>query len=256
MHKQNLIVSVQSNKTNKFYRESAGKVFVPFSDEYSIYIKNLDTRRVVLDFTIDGIRPREYQIVLNGKEWFVLESDDTNHAFKFIEKTAKISKHRGDKAEDGLITVTYQFEKPYIPHPFNGLYYAPSIRYFGGPYVDTTGQPPTSPYSWGVVNDIKMSSTDTQNHVLTSSAGIMRGIPMNSAGITVQGSEIKQEFEFTSVGTLEDGATITLELVGETPTGRPVTQKHTSRSKIDCPTCGRINSAASNYCIECGTAVW
>ena len=65
-----------------------------------------------------------HKLVVNGNEsqeikGFMKNMNKTNK-FKFINKTEEIQEHRGDRIDDGMVRVTYQFEQawscyqPYI----------------------------------------------------------------------------------------------------------------------------------------------
>lgn len=92
------------------------QVKMPFGEEYGIRIKNLNTTRVAFNVHIDGEDVLGCsRIVLDPNESHDLEGfmvdNVVKNKFKFIEKTEKISDHRGDKIDDGMIRIEYQFEK-------------------------------------------------------------------------------------------------------------------------------------------------
>lgn len=78
---------------------------------------------------------------------------------------------------------------------------------------------------------------------------------LNDAGITVPGSESRQQFQNVSGFPLESQSTvIVLQLRGEVggvAVATPVTVQH----KPTCTTCGKVNKAMNKYCVECGTAL-
>jgi hypothetical protein len=114
MYKDHFVVVVKC--AGKVLREKDGGVLLPFGSEYSILLKNLYTTRAAVSVSIDG------KDVLNGSRLVIdpnedcelegfLQGNDVTHRFRFIEKTEQISEHRGDRVDDGLIRVEYQFEK-------------------------------------------------------------------------------------------------------------------------------------------------
>ena len=119
MYNRNLVVAVKAN--GKILREHGDTVYMPFGQEYSLLIKNLHTRSVVVSISIDGKSVTENtKLVINGGSETELKrtvrNDDNAHgnAFKFIERTEAVENGpRGIGAEDGLIRVEYEFEREY-----------------------------------------------------------------------------------------------------------------------------------------------
>ena len=92
------------------------QVKLPFGSEYGIRFKNLNTTKCAFSVYIDGEDVLNgSRIILNPNESHDLEGFMDNNVvknkFKFIEKTQKISEYRGDKIDDGMIRIEYQFEK-------------------------------------------------------------------------------------------------------------------------------------------------
>jgi len=92
------------------------QVKLPFGSEYGIRLKNLNTTRCAFTVYIDGEDVLDgSRIILDPNESHDLEGFMSDNAvknkFKFIEKTKKISEYRGDKIDDGMIRIEYQFEK-------------------------------------------------------------------------------------------------------------------------------------------------
>ena len=119
MYKKDFICVIKIND-GKILREHNNIIHLPFGSEYNICLKNLRNEKALVSVEIDGAD------VLNGSKLIVngnstinlerfLEDLDKGNRFKFIEKTEKISEYRGDKVEDGIIRIEFQFEKPYVP---------------------------------------------------------------------------------------------------------------------------------------------
>src|SRR5271155_2070100 len=103
----------------KILREDKNVVTLPFGSEYSIFVKNLNAGRIKVKVSIDGTDATE-------GTWLVVDPDsnldlerfiragnmDKGNRFKFIERSAEVEAHRGIKADDGLIRIEYQVEKP------------------------------------------------------------------------------------------------------------------------------------------------
>jgi hypothetical protein len=113
MYNNSLAVAVK-NKGNVL-REDGNKVFIPFGEEYSVLIKNLNTKKALVNVEIDGREAISGLIVdANSStelERFFQDNLNKGNKFKFIEKTKEIEDFRGNKVDDGLIRVEFQFEK-------------------------------------------------------------------------------------------------------------------------------------------------
>lgn len=248
MFNSNLIMAVKVN--GKVLREFDGTVALPFGSEYSIFLKNVSNRRVSVDISIDG------QDVLDGtsiiidansqteiKRFIKNGNLDAGNAFKFIEKTQKIEEFRGNKPEDGLLTVTYAFERehPYIT--YNGLVNEHSSTYGSWKIGEIGGAGYTT------------TSYTTQCVPLNNSTIVSTSILRSNSGITAPGSKVDQKF--TPVyGFVADAKTytMTIKMVGateESVVAEPVTVKR----KVRCTMCGTYCKQTAKFCHECGTSV-
>ena len=80
--------------------------------------------------------------------------------------------------------------------------------------------------------------------------------PKNDVGITVAGGKSTQQFQTTTIGTLEiEKHTIVLKLLGETADNKPVVEPLTVKQKPKCETCGTTNKATAHFCSKCGTSL-
>ena len=173
--------------------------------------------------------------------------------FKFIERTSNIEKHRGVKAEDGLIRIEFAFEKISTP-----------IRLLGGTWNGWPGNNypfngyPGAYYS-STVSSVTSGDLNANNSIasasLTANSGVLRSMSMkNDAGITVKGSISDQKFATVYGFETEPSEVIVFKLVGDTGqtlVTKPVTVNH----KVECVTCGRTNKVTAKFCSECGTAL-
>jgi len=123
MYNEKLIASIKVN--GKILREIKDTVFMPFGSEYSFLLKNLNTKRAVVNIFIDGDNIVEGGLVIDPGREIDLERSIRNgnltagNKFKFIERTAAIENGpRGIKLEDGLIRVEFQFERYGVQSPF------------------------------------------------------------------------------------------------------------------------------------------
>src|SRR4051812_35487175 len=93
----------------KILRELKDSVYIPYGSEYSILLKNLESRKASVSVSIDGVDVGEgvtFVVEPNSElelKRFVKNKNLTEgNAFKFIERTEQIEEHRGVKLEDGL----------------------------------------------------------------------------------------------------------------------------------------------------------
>lgn len=254
MFNNNLVMAIKVN--GKVLREFDGTVALPFGSEYSILIKNLSTRKAAVKINIDGSDVTEnIQLIIEPKsdldlKRFIKDGNlEAGNAFKFIKKTDKIEKYRGNKAEDGLITVTYEFEREYVPY----VYKPP--KYFVNPdqyWLSNGGH--------GIVDcsDHTIPSCTYSSTVITRGA-LQSSIAMNDAGITAPGSIVEQKFNST-YGFVSDGIkhSMTLQLKGEVETvqGAVIVQKAVTVKKLQrCKMCGTDTKQTAKFCHECGASV-
>jgi hypothetical protein len=294
MHKEKLVVCIKCN--GKILREFGEIVKVPFGSEYSIYLKNLNTARAIVNITIDGKEVVENGLIINANssldlERFVKTSNlEKGNKLKFIQRNSKIEENRGIGAEDGLIVVSYEFEKPapkivydevihrrkhtYYDDWYDRGWWNPKIwPYNGYPYYTSENLGVNSAMVKGLADSVPMMSAT--GGTSSSSAAAQNAVSMNSFrglvgkeqlasssasdfnenGITVAGSESTQKFQTVS-SFKTDGIknVIVLKLVGENPNGK-VKQAVTVKHKQKCSTCGTVNKATAKFCGSCGTAL-
>src|SRR5271170_1075953 len=103
----------------KILREDKNVVTLPFGSEYSVFVKNLNPTRIKVKVSVDGTDATEGTwLVVDPNSDLDLErfiragNMDSGNRFKSIERTAEVEAHRGIKADDGLIRIEYQVEKP------------------------------------------------------------------------------------------------------------------------------------------------
>lgn len=246
---QRFIASVKCN--GKILRETdpisgsqfESSVHLPFGSHYSLLLKNLHTRRALVNVDIDGQRVMD-GLVVDANGTVELERfQDAAHKFKFIEKTQEISDFRGDRIDDGFIRITFKYEKENMrwvkaqpvtwPHK-------------GYDYSDITTR------SMGYVQNIGNSIVDMSNFEPSAVYGC--SIP-NDQGITVKGEQSSQSFTYVTMGEMEtEEHCIIIHLFGTK--GMEVVQEPVHvKLKKQCPTCGRKAKYVSLYCSNCGTAM-
>lgn len=291
MYQEKLAAAVKVN--GKVLREYGDLVALPFGSEFSLLVKNLHSLRVLVSVHIDGtdVTDGNQLIIQPGKE-LDLERFITNgnfnqgSRFKFIERTGKIEDGpRGIKVEDGLIRITYEFEKQkpvVIPAPiirgpiYAGPYYGP----FNGPMYGSTllgstrsvangtTQACYSSATGGAAGDYDgghdgaasmnlasmdwMDAEQPRSRSVTASAA--SAAPENDVGITVGGSQSDQKF-VVGAWFETDGVQHSMVLRMKGRGTSEVTEPITVQTKLECPTCGTKNKSSSKFCVECGTSL-
>jgi len=245
-------------------------VILPFGAEYSILLKNLDDRRAVVEVSIDG------SDVLNGRRLVIDANKDTElkgvmvdnavkNAFKFIQKTKKIQDHRGDKIDDGFIRIKFGFERQLestttwtstytYPTLYRSFFHQSDIKYgdFNEGPTCKGGEVGSSRRITGPSDPVVCANISS--NVTMDSLGQCE-VPQAEEGITVPGSELKQDFNSTHVGTIEDNDVIIIRLKGTDKIDKPVKMPLFVSTKFECPTCGTKSRHGVKYCPECGTNI-
>lgn len=269
MYANKLAVALKIN--NRILREVKDTVYVPFGSEYSILLKNLNTKRSILNIFVDGTNVVPGGLVLNAGQEINLERSIVNgnlnkgNKFKFIERTGQIEAHRGVKLEDGLIRVEFQYEQTY-----QAPVYYPTI--FRDPVWDDPFRPTWTSTGGGSLRGVTLNSVNAVGSnsiakgmadvsISASSASIASAdagtvMSYNDAGITVPGSLSEQKFSTVSSFALEtEKHSMILRLLGETPDNKPVTKPVTVKQRTKCNTCGTQNKAHAKFCSKCGSSL-
>ena len=267
MYQENFVVAVKVN--GKVLREQGDVIKMPFGTEYNILLKNLSSQKALAHVEIDG------EDVLDGNGLIIkpdsslelegfMKGSTAEKRFKFIERTEKIEEHRGIRPEDGLIRVEYQFEQkpPQITYTYT---YPRTCHYwyrypwdYWCYYDDNSGEFEISNnYSDG---DFTLTGANSSGMSKGCSSGEINCFnsvsqtPVNDAGITVHGDNIKQDFYAGYIGTLENVShVIVLKLSGYKKDSQAIEKPVFVREKLVCPTCGTKNSSKNRFCSECGT---
>ena len=111
-------IMVDDEVVREVRKDGADNIYLPFGTDYQIRLKNLDHRRAVVSISIDGEDALDgSRLVVEGNSTTDLKGkldSKTNNArngFRFIEKTERVSEHRGDRVDDGLVRIEVQFEE-------------------------------------------------------------------------------------------------------------------------------------------------
>lgn len=251
MYKNNFVAVVKSS--GSILRETGNTVYLEYGSEYSILLKNKDSRKALVSIEVDG------EDVLNGHglivsanttqevKGFMRDMSETNR-FKFINKTKQIQSHRGDRLDDGLIRITYRFQEP--TRFGNNL----SIQKRLPDWWDNS-KIWAEPMKYNNSTDVYYGSTINSSSNITANFCLMSA-PQSDEGITVKGEKIKENYEYGHIGTLDSVENvIIIQLKGITSAGRRVNKTVTVKTKIKCSTCGSTNRSNNNFCWKCGTYI-
>jgi hypothetical protein len=271
-YKDNFVVEVKCR--GKILRVRDGSVFLPFGSEYSILLKNLNSRKTSVKIHIDGQDILDYSsLILEPNSSTELEGflsgTIAKNKFKFIKKTKEIQDHRGDKIDDGIIRVEFAFEKSkaeakVIDEKCNHHHY----HYYNYPCwpqftFSSEGQSGTPDVNRNAIEISAggISSNDNSSirssfcyNVQCESLGVESlGQPLNDEGITVKGSECCQSFRYGSIGDLEQSQVIIISLKGINNTGVEVEKPVTVKDRLECSSCGTKCRSSFKFCPICGT---
>lgn len=252
MYQNKVVLAVKSN--GKILREMKDVIQLPYGSEFSILVKNLDSRRIKFRLHIDG------QDVLDKTEIIVNANSETEikrfihngnmnegNAFRFIERTQVIEDGpRGIKVDDGIIRVEFWHEKEMS----TGLEFYKQLQrddkgYYGSPrYYDTLLRGMST--SWDSKACYNTCSKDLIQSANASSTEI---------GITVPGSKVDQKFqEIYGFNSEAQSHVIILRMTGFV-NNEKVESPVTVKTKQKCVTCGKVNKISNNFCSACGTSL-
>lgn len=242
MYNQKMVAAIKV--AGKVLREDGETVRIPFGSEFSVLLKNLNTVRAIVNVEIDGtdvtggaglIVPPGGSIDL---ERFIKNNNMAEGLrFKFIERTAKIENGpRGVKAEDGLVRVTFEFEKV--------------VKLNMRPEIFTKGVFGDGDWDYSSIGG---SLGNERTRGMSTSKTSAKS--QSETGITVGGSVSSQKFVegewFPTDGVKYP---IVFKLLGEIE-GVPVATPVTVRTRVECPTCGTKADHGAKFCKECGTGL-
>ena len=249
MYNSNFVLCVKQNE--KILREDKDNILLPFGSEYTLLLKNLESKKALVKVSIDG------EDVLDGQGLIIapnctteitgfLQGRHAKNAFRFIEKTQEISDFRGDRIDDSLIRVEVQFEKV---RPI----YETAIWYdYHSDNTGAVGHTGSQDINFRGAN---YNCNDEVVKSLNSNVNCMAAMAMPEDGITVKGTKINQNFSYGSIGELEyESIVLVLKLKGYKENKR-VQKVITVQDKKTCPTCGKNHKVNSNFCDRCGTNI-
>lgn len=264
----------------KILREDKNVVTLPFGSEYNVFIKNLNATRIKVKVSVDGTDVTEGTwLVVDPNSDLDLErfiragNMDKGNRFKFIERTAEIEEHRGIKADDGLIRIEYQVEKPrpvvidveehhhHHDHwDWERPYFPPRTPRRGSPWTLSKSAPTRS---LGASRPSAASGQARRKSIVPTSASVQGlgygdqtadSLSLSDTGITVPGSESSQKFRWTADFETGPSEVIVLQLRG-VMAGKLATKAVTVETKLHCVTCGKSSKSTEKFCGSCGTAL-
>lgn len=271
MYNSGLVAVIVAN--GKIVREmnNAGTstVYLPFGCEYSIRLKNQENRRAAVKISIDGDDALSgHQLVVEGNSESEVKGkldssgDVAKNAFRFIEKSDRIREHRGNKIDDGIVRIEFQFEEPVsihiprvkkAPSPWDRPYQSPIWYSTGGPL---RGSSLGDSYTKGAMPSD--GEIRCQNFSCSAAGASMDfcAAPANEDGITVAGSHVNQKFGTTYLRALNPTKhVIVFQLKGAKTDGQPIIQPVLARKKVQCSTCGQHCKSSNKFCPECSTCL-
>lgn len=253
VYQEKLVATVKSK--GRILREHGDTVYLPFGSEYSILLKNMNTRDALVDITVDGREVISGLIIRANDDVEVerfVDSMDKGYKLRFIEKTDEIRDFRGDKIEDGLIRISYRFEKPKnsINWKFNNDELWFPLKQYNSHHIydssnfqyNNTIQTSDNVYTKSNVN-VNCSCTNNQRSTVT-----------NDQGITVEGEDSYQSFKYGNIGELEhESHVIIIKLKGVTEDNKHISKPLEVKDKIRCKYCGKKSKSDKRFCSSCGS---
>ncbi len=258
-------------------------VYLPWGQDYSIKFKNLNTRKALVNVSIDG------KDVLDGKHLILepnsestlegfMDGMSVKNKFRFIKMTQQIKEYRGEKIDDGIIRIEYQYEKEpdnvqkTVIHEMHYYdYYGscprcnPKPRWWYETYLkDSTDATVFRDYCTSLNNNYNSGPARS-----SSLSGYSEPLPRRMSfnmnddnlssednGITVKGSRTNQNFSYGYIGELEEQKhVIIFRLKGTDSKSRPIKKPILVRSRTTCETCGKRNESSNKFCSGCGTSL-
>jgi hypothetical protein len=200
MYKNRFAVAIKHN--GKILRENKDLVLIPFGSEFTVLVKNLNSRRAKFTLHIDGTDVLDGQeIIVNGnsevemKRFIRNGNMNEGNAFKFIERSKQIEDGpRGIKVDDGVIRVEYWFEKekPEVKttihrheHWWDTHYYPYRRTFYEYPYNGPFYNGVTTANISGSLSDIKLGAAEAgggsvEYSSTASTKGIVRSASMGN----------------------------------------------------------------------------
>lgn len=259
MYSNKLAVAIKHR--GKVLQEFGETVYLPFGSEYGILIKNLNSVRASVKISIDGQDISEginLVVMPNSSievERFVKNGNlKAGNRFKFIERNAAVTAHRGARIDDGVIKVEWSFEvvqsAPIYYH--HQPYQAPFWN--GSPTWSVSGS--TADVTASSIRGSTCGSLGSSDISHSCSVSGSTSVVQNATGITAPGSVSHQQFQTTGWFQTETVKyVIAFKLAGESAQSGTVQSVVYTRTKVDCTICGAIHKPSAKFCSQCGASL-
>ena len=287
-----LAVAIKHN--GKILRENKDLVHLPYGSEFSVLVKNLNSRRAKFTLHIDGTDVLDgEEIIVKGNSEIEMKRFIRNgnmnegNAFKFIERTKSIEDGpRGIKVDDGVVRVEFWFEQEQAEIKIKDIYwekhhyrdYYPQHTYWSSPtglsgiagaigpsgsnvsFGDSHYMNTSCSSLRGMINQVSaqsatFSASDTVDPNMGAICADKCAIPAGDIGITVPGSKVEQKFTPVFGFRSElNSHVIILRIVGMIGAVE-VVAPITVKTKNICSTCSHTNKHNAKFCSQCGTSL-
>jgi hypothetical protein len=230
-----------------------GVVPIPFGSEYTIRLRNKNSRKAVAKVFIDNEdKTNGGSVVVNANDYVDLERstlDSDNQKFKFVKSDSPQAADAGkspDKDFNGVIRIEWKLEveqpkvqKEYVPYPV--------------PWPQPIW--PRRPYPWhlperyGIVKE-RYGIIDTSSSPMSFCSNRTRSLKSSdlSEGCTVQGSQSTQTFRNVHIK-LESTTTVMQLVLRGYNIERPA--EVLAEGKY-CTECGAKAAKRAKFCANCG----
>jgi len=280
-YKDQFVVEVKAD--GQILRVRDGAVYLPFGCEYSILLKNLNSRKASVKVLIDSEDVLDGNcLILNPLVTHELKGffrgTAVKNRFRFIQKTKEIQEHRGDKVGDGMVRVEFAFEKPKpqtivkkiikeVEEHHHHHHHSYPYTWYGGSgweYASndtvrygSSGDPiPLAGSAYNVSNSGEECMRGIkESNVTMDSLGVQASFTPNvDEGITVKGNEVHEQYNYGMIGALEESTVIVILLKGvQQGPGVVVQDPITVKTKLVCSSCGKSSKSSFKFCPNCGT---
>ena len=290
-YKDNFVVEVKCN--GKILRVKNDSVYLPFGSEYSLLLKNLNSRRASIRIHIDDQDVLDYSsLILEANSSTELEGflsgTIAKNKFKFIQKTKQVQDYRGDKLGDGLIRVEFAFEKPkpetrqiitekheHHHHHYDYYHWWPSWATFNSSLKNDFGSGTSG--SGDASGDSVTYSSSMDSNIQMSNTGGAGGQQLNGEVRACFSNVVQDSLGVESLGQPLDDEGITVKgsdcyqqfrygSIGELEQSKvitislkgfqvdsPVQEPVTVRTRFVCSSCGKRSRSSFTFCPDCGT---
>lgn len=256
MYSNGFVVGIKINDIS--VSESGNQVIMPFNKEYSIFLKNRNSRRAVAKVYVDGEEvTKTGSLILNANSSLNLEryieDNDKGRKFKFVSLSNKEVQDKGD-SEKGFIEVRFRLEK-IVESPIIVKEEHHHHHHYDHYHYDYTYK---NPFTFGPLygsTSNKFLCNGSSNVTFTANNGEVKPEAMCFAscasvepGASTKGSESNQKFTYSYMGELETTETvIRFQLVGTRDEKLAKTY-----NKTHCSKCGKKYNSKDIFCSTCG----